>query len=273
MPTNPSFSPSELESVCKVVADTANGITGSEIGQVLAQLGIPDPAPELTKWKRLLAALDQQQRRDNCANNVLNLILQVMRPVRYVGKNDVFESRRIALNHVLIFTGLQVGIDGQLRRREAASTLAQADERAGRLRAELLKRNVHADVLRFCKAELLQDNYFHAVLEATKSLAEKMRVRTGLGTDGSELADEVLALGKIGTPFLAFNSLRTDSERMEQKGLLNLIKGLFGTFRNPTAHSPRISWNMTEQDALDLLTMASFLHRRLDSAARTPRTA
>ena len=74
-------------------------------------------------------------------------------------------------------------------------------------------------------------------------------------------------------PFLAFNSLRTDSEQSEQKGLLNLLKGMFGTFRNPTAHAPKISWNMTEQDALDLLTMASFLHRRLDGAARTPRTA
>jgi hypothetical protein len=30
---------------------------------------------------------------------------------------------------------------------------------------------------------------------------------------------------------------------------------------------------MTEPDALDLLTMASFIHRRLDNAARTPRMA
>ena len=34
-----------------------------------------------------------------------------------------------------------------------------------------------------------------------------------------------------------------------------------------------LSDSETEQDALDLLTMASFCHRRLDSAARTPRTA
>lgn len=72
-------------------------------------------------------------------------------------------------------------------------------------------------------------------------------------------------------PFLAFNSLQTDSERSEQKGLKNLMVGFFGTFRNTTAHAPKISWTMNEQDALDLLTMASFLHRRLDGAARTPR--
>ena len=127
----------------------------------------------------------------------------------------------------------------------------------------------HSDVLRSCRSELLQENYFHVVLEATKSIAQKLRDRTGLASDGAELADA--ALGKHGMPFLAFNTLRTDSEISEQNGLLNLIKGLFGTFRNPTVHAPKISWNMTEPDALDLLTMASFIHRRLDSAARTPR--
>jgi hypothetical protein len=45
-------------------------------------------------------------------------------------------------------------------------------------------------------------------------------------------------------------------------GLLHLVKGRFGTLRNPTAHAPKISWNMTER--LDLLTMASFIYRRLD---------
>ncbi len=79
-------------------------------------------------------------------------------------------------------------------------------------------------------------------------------------------------LARQGCYSLAFNSLQTKSEQSEQNGLLNLMKGMFGTFRNPTAHAAKISWNMTEQDALDLLTMASLCHRRLDTAARTPRT-
>lgn len=119
---------------------------------------------------------------------------------------------------------------------------------------------------------MLQENYFHAVLEATKSVAEKIRSKTGLSGDSVGLVDEAFTLGKPGMPFLAFNSLRTDSEQSEQRGLLALMKGMFCTFRNPAAHTPKVSWNMTEQDALDLLTMASFLHRRLDDAVRTPRT-
>ena len=122
-------------------------------------------------------------------------------------------------------------------------------------------------MLHFCKAELLQENYFHAVLEATKSVAEKIRQKSGLSSDGSELVDQVF--GMKNGPKLAFNSLQTDSERSEHTGLMNLMKRLFGLFRNPTTHAPRITWMIKEQDALDLLTMVSFIHRRLDQAVPT----
>ena len=182
MAAHPSFPSAELESVCRVLADTDNGLSGSEMGRLLAQQGIADPAPDLTKWKRLSLALSQQQQRDGCGNRIVSFILEAMKPVRYVGKTEVFEARRVELNRVLIFTGLELGKDGQLRPREAAKTLTEAEQRAGRLRAELLKRNVHPDVLRFCHAEWLQENCFHAVLEATKSVADKIRTKTGLRT-------------------------------------------------------------------------------------------
>jgi uncharacterized protein (TIGR02391 family) len=272
MPGHPSFPQSELESICRAIADTNEGLSGSEIGTILSQLGIPDPAPGITKWRRLLVALGEQQNRNGCSNKVVEFILEAMKPVRYAGKSHVFETRQQKLNQVLVFIGLELGKDGQLRRTTAAKTVSEAETRAGRLRSELLKRNVHADVLRFCRAELLQENYFHAVLEATKSVSDKLREKSGLTDDAATLAERALSLGTTGMPFLAFNSLQYESEKSEQKGLMNLMKGFFGTFRNTTAHAPRISWNMSEQDALDLLTMASFLHRRLDSAVRTPRT-
>ncbi len=45
---------------------------------------------------------------------------------------------------------------------------------------------------------------------------------------------------------------------------------LFQAFRNPTGHAPKITWVMSEQDALDLLSLVSYLHRRLDAAAIVP---
>lgn len=42
------------------------------------------------------------------------------------------------------------------------------------------------------------------------------------------------------------------------------MKGMFSTFRNPAAHAPKVAWATSRIDALDMLTLASVLHRRLD---------
>jgi uncharacterized protein (TIGR02391 family) len=70
------------------------------------------------------------------------------------------------------------------------------------------------------------------------------------------------------SPRLRINAFTSDSEKSEQKGFANLLKGLLGVFRNPTAHSPRLVWRMSEEDALDLFTFASYAHRRIDRAQR-----
>jgi uncharacterized protein (TIGR02391 family) len=70
---------------------------------------------------------------------------------------------------------------------------------------------------------------------------------------------------------LAINDLRTESERSEQKGFVNLIKGIFGMFRNTLAHEAKVNWVVTRRDAEDLLTIVSLIHRRLDAATMPPR--
>lgn len=272
MPAFPSFEPDVLERICDMLAETSSGLTGSQIGKQLAQLGIADPSPGMTKRARLLDALRQRQFQDRCGNLVVAFVQQAMSPVRHTDAREWFDAKRNELNTVLAFAALELGTDGVIRARTQARTIDQAEQKAQRLRNELIRRKVHADVLKFCTAELVKDDYFHAVLEATKSVSAKIRDKTGLTGDGGELAREALALGQAGMPFLAFNSLRNDSEKSEQSGLMNLALGMFSTFRNTTAHAPRIHWQVSEQDAIDLLTMASFLHRRLDAAARTPRT-
>ena len=157
---------------------------------------------------------------------------------------------------------------GKLSVAEAATTLPEAQRRARELRADLEGRSIHPDVLIFCRAELLSDNYFHAVQEAVKSVADKMRRLTRLAEDGGGLVDK--ALGGD-APMIAINARSTISERSEQSGFANLVKGTFGMFRNPTAHEARIYWAMTKDDAEDLLTIVSLIHRRLDAAHQSPR--
>ena len=271
MASIPSFDSAVLGRICAVLGDTGSGLTGGEIGDLLGQLAINDPDPVNTKRIRLYNALKARQEQDRCGNLVVAFIHEAMIPVRYTNHRDLFEHRQQGLNKVLAFAGMVLGADGKVKPCEVATTLSEAEGRAGRLRAELSRRHVHDDVLRFCQAELLENNCFHAVLEATKSVADKIRSVTGLTSDGAELAIQAFAIGKAGVPLLAFNKLRTDTERSEHNGLMNLMKGMFGTFRNPAAHAPKVSWSVSDDDALDLLTMASFLHRRLDGAERTTR--
>jgi len=48
-----------------------------------------------------------------------------------------------------------------------------------------------------------------------------------------------------------------------------MLRGIFGAFRNPTAHEPRVTWFLSEQDALDALSAMSLLHRKLDNCVAT----
>ncbi len=115
-----------------------------------------------------------------------------------------------------------VGEDGKVRWVQRVTGLDDVLRRASRLHAALVSRGVHADVLEFCKVELLQENYFHAVFEAMKSIAAKIRRTSGLTTDGAELVNQAFALGKDCTPILAINSLKTETDRSEQRGFANL---------------------------------------------------
>lgn len=254
-----------LESICKILGDTNNGISGTEISKYLAETSIKDPQLNSTKWKRLYDALSTKQSEDRCSNNILAFIKYVLRPSRHIHRKEWFKNIRTELNYVLSFEGFELTESGDIRETDKVKTFSEAEERAQNLRKTLLDRKIHSDVLTFCKAELLVDNYFHAVFEATKSIAEKIRIKTNLTADGSELVDQAFSYkGKI--PYLALNNLTTESHESEQKGFMNLLKGVFGTFRNTTAHAPKITWEVNEQDALDTLSMISLIHRKLDKA-------
>jgi uncharacterized protein (TIGR02391 family) len=258
----PPFSSSAVERICQVLGDA---VTGAEIPNLIAELKAPEASGEKqnTKWKRLFNAVATAQNRQQDGRPLIRLISVVMRPVRFASPAD-FEERRARVNERLLFSGFQVLEDGQIGRVRAATTVSEAQQRADDLRAELVRRDVHPDVVHFCRTELLERNYFHAVLEASKSVADKLRTLTGLSGDGATLVDATCSLSS--GPRVAFNGLATEWERSEQTGLATLLKGLFGTFRNPTAHAPKVLWATSRTDALDMLTLASMLHRRLDAA-------
>src|SRR3546814_4172331 len=111
----------------------------------------------------------------------------------------------------------------------------------------------------------MEGNYFHAVLEAVKGVAERLREMSGLGMDGAELINRVFS---VKSPIIALNSLATDTEQSEQKGIPNMFLGVFGAIRNPLANAPKIFWAMPEKDAIDTFGFLSYVPGKLDKVSR-----
>lgn len=255
-----------LKAVADVLADTSDGLTGREIGDLLLRLRMEDPIPTATKRDRLAEAFVARQNKDQSSKRIITFIVTAMEPVRYRSNPELFALRQDRLNEHLAFVGLRVNDKGQVARGAQAQTLDEASRVATSIREELLRRKTHPEVLKYCSVEILKKAHFHACLEATKSVFDRLRALTGAAGDGAALVDASLALGKSGVPMLAINSLITQTERDEQTGLANLLKGMNGLYRNPTAHDPRLNRSVSEDELLEVLTMVSMVHRRLDGA-------
>ena len=257
-----TLSEAQIESLSKVLGDCA---TGSEITQVLASLGLDDGSEGETKWRRLNDVFSRSQAQELSASRILDYIHRTLEPVRYVGKNEEFEIRREQINEILAFSGLAFGSDGEFEEITTATTLTEARQRASTIRAKFDGRRIHPEVLKYCRAELMQDNSFHAVLEATKGLMQRIREMSGVEGDGAPLVDRVFSTSQ---PVLRFNELQTETQKSEHTGIATLLKGCITALRNPRAHQPRILWK-DDDDTTDYLTLISFLHRKLDDCKPT----
>lgn len=258
----PPIDGSVLEGISKTLGETNNGLSGTEISKFLAEAQITDTDPGITKWRRLYNAFANYQNKNQISNNILSFINKSLKPARFIGKNVQFEEIRFELNKHLSFIGLEFKENGIFSPTSVTATISEAEQKANRFKSKLEQRNVHAKIYEYCKAELLAENYFHSVFEAVKSIAETIRQKTGLLHDGSELIDTAFSLKK---PLIKINDLSTETKESEHKGLANLIKGVFGMFRNTTAHAPKIIWAISENDALDIMSTISLIHRKLEN--------
>ncbi len=204
-----------LERISKILGDTSNGLTGSEISYFLQQCNIKDVTPEITKWKRLYSALASVQNFDKCSNKILRFIQIVLNPARFTD-NQIFETKRKAINECLSYVGYELQSNGRFR-----------------------------------------------VVEACKGLFARIRQLSLINTDGIRLVEYV-----FNHPILVINSYKSKQEKDEQKGFEAILEGLCNMFRNPEAHQPKIEWPVSEQDALEILSLISYCHRRLDNAKR-----
>ena len=267
------FSQEQLEGIAKAFGNTNDGFTGSEIGHLLQVFQIKDVSPSQTKWVRLHNAFAAHLNKTNDHSIIRKFIMYTMFPNSHLDNQARYKIMHQNLNKAISSADLAVDEGtGEVIPIEGARTLRGAEERANTFRAKLESRGVHRDVLEFCGAELAENNYFHAVLEAAKSISYKLRDRTGLQDDGSKLAKHALGIISGRPPRIKINAFQTESDKSEQQGFLHLVTGIFSMFRNRIAHDARIQSKVDKDDLEDLLLLASIIHRRLDKATITPRT-
>jgi uncharacterized protein (TIGR02391 family) len=225
MSAHPPFDSGTIEAIAKVLSEAGSG---SDISRYLQVSALHDDSGESTKWRRLNAIFQRSQANTNSANQILGFVRSYLVPTRFVGKRDDFEYHRGELNSILIMHGLEYSKDGQFRFTSRARNLDEAEARVHGIRNKLAPRNTHHEIYKYCRAELMQENYFHAVFEACKGLFQRIRELAGIDADGPSLIDRVFS---VDAPYLAFNTLQTETERSEHKGLAQLLRGCAAAIR------------------------------------------
>jgi uncharacterized protein (TIGR02391 family) len=125
----------------------------------------------------------------------------------------------------------------------------------------------HSEIERV-SGELFRDGHYkQAALEAYIRVIEEVKTKSGLRVDGDPLMNQAFGCDKQ-TPVIQFNSLQTNAERDEQKGIMFLFKGVVG-LRNSKAHSNTLFNDPSRGH--EYLALASLLLRLLEIATVNPK--
>lgn len=252
---------SQIEQMSRALGEC---ITGARLSVLFHYYNFVDDKTVSTKWKRIYNTFIHQINKKNDQQPIFDFIQKILSPVNYKDKPKKFSTDCENINKILRFIGFEINEKGRIIPIKKAETLTEARIRANNLKKILEQRNVHRILFSFCTEELCNNDYFHAGQEAIKSILFRLRDLTGLRTDGRALIQQVL---QKENPII-INKYQTLSEKNEHEGVFLICESLVSMIRNPTAHEPKIHWTITEQDALETISMISYVHRKLDNAQR-----
>lgn len=110
------------------------------------------------------------------------------------------------------------------------------------------------------RANYEKRNFTGAILDAFYFLSELLRNKSGTEGDGASLIGQ--ALGGA-APKIKLNRLQTESEQNVQRGMEQLLRGLYQCVRNPRSHD-KVS--DSESDAQTLIIFLGYLVAQIDQA-------
>jgi uncharacterized protein (TIGR02391 family) len=255
----PNFHLSALEAIAKIIGER---YTGSEITAFFRKAGFPQISHDgSTKWRFTFAALEHVQKATNGNINIAKIIETLCNPQEFFGRPEEYTRIVDEIDEIMGFYGLCVDPKtGKLLVSEKAK--AELRERESAEAKALDSRLLHREVIKHGRELFVRGRHFHAVFECCKAFDRLVASKSLINEHGDKLMGIALSLSGP----LKLNTQRTQSEVNEQEGIMHLCKGLMRAIRNPEAHEPELDWPINQQDALDILSLISFLYRKIESA-------
>ena len=262
-----SLNSQDIELICQTLC---NEITGSQITTMLTTFGLPIGDVTYTKWRRLSAILINACTYRRSLRPVFDSIEYVCVPSKYIDTPESWKMLKKNINKTLIFKGFELDDSGKVQKTEEVKTFKDAQVRLQSLEERLKNIDVHPLVSKYCTEELLEENYFHAILEASKGIFHRIREMTGSTLDSGRLIEECF---KKSNPaiIISENKLQSDEELSAYQGLKHLLLAIAQLYRNTNAHSLKIYNPNDLNDAITALTLMSLAHNLLDNCSNTRR--
>lgn len=255
----------DIKLISKILAEE---LSGSDITQMFHILKLKDYDIErpytTTKWIRLNESIVEKCISTKKARPLFDVMEYITKPSKYVNNSKHWNNLLKSINSILIFKGYELKDDGSVHVVSAAKTFTEAQTRLKSLNQEISTLNLHINVSKYCTEELLKEDYFHAVFEASKGLFDRIRLISGLTLDGYALVDKSFDFKNKPLILIQGNNLDTQDEKNQYFGLINSIKTCLYLYRNHQAHVPRIYDELSLNDAIRGLMIISLANELLD---------
>lgn len=257
-----SIEPFKLSALKRFAEIIGDSFTGSEITDLFRKTGLPEIGHDGgTKWRFLYSTFENLQDGKLGPYAILKFLETTCDPQEYFARPEYHKSIRDMLNDVLDFYSLKMNDKGKIVKiNEKQETIKTKETEDSRI---FLLREFHPEIVRHARDQFIQQHYFDAVDECCKAFAKYVSEKSRLDKHGSELMGKALSLKGP----LKLNSQKTETERNLQEGVMHLCIGLMKGVRNSVEHEPQLDFKIEYQDALDMLSIISYLYRQIDKTA------
>lgn len=110
------------------------------------------------------------------------------------------------------------------------------------------------------KSNYTLENYTGAILDSIYYIAELIRDKSGLETDGVSLIGQAFGGNN---PKIRVNKLQSETEKNIQKGICSILIGLFQSVRNPRSHE---KYNDCQHDADAIILFINYLYTIIEDS-------